>query len=205
MQITREQAFLHNRIAILVSGAAVVAFLFAGLQGFAYWFVGFVLALWLGLALWSYTENSSLWLAVHKRNLFLRFYAALVLSFFIIDQVGLQVHLWFSPLYHRWLELPVYFLLLPLGGLVLVEILNAFQRDARLPLLIMTGTLMVAISTVILPPMHIREWIYLGVPLSLFFNIIFFGIPIFAWVGSLLFAAVPLTLWRVIGLSQKAK
>ncbi len=199
------QKFLYNRVAILCCDAGAAAFFFAGAQGFAYWFGGFVLALWLGLGLFNYAEHSSLWLAQHKRAVFFRFYTALALSFFVIDQVGLQVHLWFSPLYHGWGMPVVYLLLFPLGGLVLVEALHSFPRDARLSLLIIAGTLLVALSTALLPATHLREWIYLGAPFSVFFNFIFFGLPVFVWVSSCVAAAVPLVLWRILWLSPKAK
>ncbi len=203
--LTKEQAFLCNRIGILVCDAAAIAFLFAGLRGFDYWFGGFVLALWFGLGLFNYAEHSSLWLLMHKRNSFLRFYAALALSFFMIDQSGQMLHLWFSPLYNGWGALLVYLLFLPLGGLALVEVLHSFPRDARFSLLVAAGTLIVAAFIGFVPSTHLREWVYLGAPFFAFCNFIFFGLPVFAWLGSLLFAAVPLALYRALALHWKVK
>jgi len=205
MRLTKEQAFLYNRIVIIFCDIVAIALLFAGLRGFDYWFGGFIFALWIGLGLFNYAEHSSLWLLLHKHNLFLRFYAALVLSFFVIDQVGLQVHFWFSPLYHGWGALLAYLFFFPLGGLVLVEVLHSFPRDARLSLLIAAGTLATAASIGFLPSTHLREWVYLGAPLSAFFNFIFFGLPVFVWLGSLLFAVVPLALSRALALHPKGK
>ncbi len=206
MKLTKEQRFLYNRVAILVCAAVAVAFLFAGVQGFAYWFGGFVPTLWLSLALFNYAENSSLWLLLHKRSLFLRFYAALALSFFVIDHIGLQVHLWFSPLYAGWGGgLLVYGLLLPLCGLVLVEILSVLFRELRFSLLILAGTFLVAGSLAVLPNTHLREWVYLGKSFAAFSAFSLLGLPLFAWLGSFLVASVPLLLWHCLVLPPKMK
>lgn len=120
--MTKEKRFLYTRIAILTLSAGWVGFTVAGFKGFQFWSVGAGLCFWLALGLLNYPRKTSLWLFQNKRIPFLTFYAALIGSFLLLDQLALQTHLWFYPVYTGpWLTL-VYGILYPVVALSLIEL-----------------------------------------------------------------------------------
>lgn len=124
LKLTKEQKFLYSRIAILVAGVGWVAFAFAGLKGFPFWYGGFVLCFWLGTGLSNYPQKSSVWLFINKRHIFLLLWAACAGGAMLFDQFGLRAFLWFYPYYGEGLGLLwVYLVLYPFGGLACLELL----------------------------------------------------------------------------------
>jgi hypothetical protein len=128
MRLTKEQKFLYTRIAILVASVGWLAFAFAGLKGFPFWYGGFVLCFWLAFGLLNYSEHTTLWLLAHKRIPFLLFYGAIALSFFLLDRMALDAHLWFYPLYHGWLWAVGYLVWYPAAAFSVLELFYFLAR-----------------------------------------------------------------------------
>ncbi|MDO8620619.1 MAG: hypothetical protein Q7R64_04715 [bacterium] len=123
MKLTREQRFLYTRITILIANVLWLAFAFAGLKGFSFWYGGFVLFFWLAFGLLNYTYKSSVWLIHKKVWLFLILYLALAGISYVADQFGVNNHLWFYPLYRGAGMLWVWLVLYPFAGLAVLELL----------------------------------------------------------------------------------
>lgn len=121
MRPSKEQKFLYSRVAILIASAGSVASLFAGWNGFVFWYVGFVPCFWLAFALLNYPYKTSLWMFTHRRKFFLIFYGALAGSLLLLDQMGLRLHLWFYPLYHDFWFVLLYGVLYPMAALAELE------------------------------------------------------------------------------------
>ncbi len=120
-KLTKEEKFLYNRITILVASGGSVASLFAGWNGFSFWYAGFVPCFWLALALQNYPRKTSLWMFTHRRKFFLIFYGALAGSLLLLDQLGLRLHVWFYPFYHDFWFILVYGVLYPITALAELE------------------------------------------------------------------------------------
>ena len=112
MTLTPEQKFLYTRIAILLATAGWLTSAYAGFQGARYWYGGFVLCFWIAFGLLNYKEGTSLYLARRRTVVFLAFYAALVATMYLADQLGLRLFLWYYPYYgalgYTWLYLVLY-------------------------------------------------------------------------------------------------
>ena len=74
MKLTKEQKFLYTRVTILVASVGWIAFAFAGLKGFPFWYGGFVVCFWIAFGLLNFPHRTSLWLLVHRKMPFLVFY-----------------------------------------------------------------------------------------------------------------------------------
>jgi hypothetical protein len=122
MTLSKEKKFLYGRITILLASVGWIAFAFAGLKGFPFWYGGFVLCFWVAFGLINYQQKTSLWLFAHRRVPFLLFFGALAGSLLILDQFGLQNNLWFYPFYRGWWFFWVYLVLYPFAGLALLEL-----------------------------------------------------------------------------------
>lgn len=128
MWLTKEQKFLYSRIAILVASVGWLAFAFAGLKGFPFWYGGFVVCFWLAFGLINYPERTTLWFIQNKPIPFLVFYGALAASFFLLDQMALDAHLWFYPLYHGWWWAVGYLVWYPAAAFSVLELFYFLAR-----------------------------------------------------------------------------
>ncbi len=120
-QMTKEQKFLYNRIAILITSVGLIASALVGWKDFPFWHAPFALCFWLAFALLNYPYKTSLWMFVHRRIPFLIFYGALTGSLILLDQLALRLHLWFYPFYHDFWFIFVYGVLYPIAALAQLE------------------------------------------------------------------------------------
>jgi len=123
MKLTKEQRFLYNRIAIIAATAGWLSFMYAGFQGFGYWYGGFIVCLWLSFGLVNLPHKSSVALLLRQPHLFFLLYAAAAATFYLGDRVGLQHFLWTYPQYDSWGFAWLYLVLYPVMGLALIELI----------------------------------------------------------------------------------
>ena len=197
MTLTKAQQFLTGRVALLVSVFGAALALIAGLHSMPLWRLPFALFLWVWLGLLFLEKKNSLWLLLHRARLFCIFYLLLAGASALIDQIGLLSHLWFYPSSGVLQVLLNNLLLYPLAGLALIETSSLFHEQNSIMRISLTGIIL-AFFLCALPDAAAPHWLYLAGPLSLFLNYLFFGIPVFLWLCSLIFVLLPLSLWRGI-------
>lgn len=271
MKLTKEQKFLYTRVTILVASVGWIAFAFAGLKGFPFWYGGFVVCFWIAFGLLNFPHRTSLWLLVHRKMPFLVFYAALAGSLVLLDQLALRFLLWFYPFYHGLWFIWVYAVLYPIAALAQLELFyflaGAFKEKLTfvrhsasrghhiidgiegilfllMILLFLLGAALYPISLLVLflvsiswivaatvkLSFHIKhpehtililicagvlaallnelpntlafEWVYLEAPLL---NAVFFGVPLWVWLGWYWYAIFTLRLWIFLVLHPRIK
>ena len=209
MRLTKEQQFLSSRIATLLCAALATVFLYAGVQGFVYWYDGFAPALFLSLALLNYPLHSSLWRAVNRPRRFALFYLVIIFAALLLDGFGSQLHLWFYPFYHDAGRFVLYLFIVPVSTLLLIEILYFLSVPLREPfefprhplplkrfgIFLFFGTVVFLLASTLLPALHLREWVSLGSSFSSLCTTALLGTPVFKWVWSLCSALTVLSLW----------
>lgn len=118
--------YKYKDFFVLLATIGWLSFIFAAFKGFHFWYLGFVFFFWLSLGILNYRHESTIWLMKNRWYRFLRYYLMLVVFGFVVDYIVGQglMDVWIYPFYNSssdWLRL--YFLIYPIGGLSLIELI----------------------------------------------------------------------------------